>query len=95
MQFVGGSLKFFLQILLVWYILKFVHEHENWNSILNLTQSLKCFWLGHLAMLLLLNLIGRSETFAESDLREKITCLFVGIRVKLHFSFKGPLAIFF
>ena len=55
----------------------------------------KCFWLGHLAMLLLLNLIGRSETFAESDLREKITCLFIGIRVKLHFPFKGPLAIFF
>ena len=45
-------------------------------------------------MLLLLNLIGRSETFAESDLREKITCLFIGIRVKLHFPFKGPLAIF-
>ena len=67
-----GSFEIFLYVILICYIFS-----SRWEMKFNFEFNTipRCFWLGHLEMLLLSNLIDGGETFAESDLLTSFACL--------------------
>ena len=69
------SFEIFLYVILICYIFKIFSSRGEMKFNFEFKTIPRCFWLGHLEMLLLSNLIDGWETFAESDLLTSFACL--------------------